>query len=278
MTVGSASHATQVYSSQAAVQPLYKSPQVKQVAAGQNAAATGQNAAANEALLPISEKTAKNAKIYSSNHRESFFISRAALLKNIAYTRATGTAPKSAPEPASLDTPSAMPAPMQHNPAVKAEAAAPPLAERVALAAELKAEAESAQGTEKTGAMSAAEPSTGCQTCASRVYQDGSGDSGVSYQGAKGMPSSLSGIYVASHEGEHATREAAKAQKEGDIITQKKVTVEMACCPDCGRMYAAGGTTTIEKMEKNEGEGNGVTVQNAVDLLDPAGEQMDLYV
>lgn len=122
------------------------------------------------------------------------------------------------------------------------------------------------------GGEGAPKRSTGCETCDSRRYQDGSGDSGVSFQSAKGMPSSTAGRFVASHEGEHVSRESAKARQEGRQVTQKKVTMEMGFCPDCNRLYAKGGKTTIQTQSA---EGSAV-VTKLSDVLRGNGEKLNI--
>lgn len=132
------------------------------------------------------------------------------------------------------------------------------------------------QGAAKAGGANAPAPSTGCETCQARQYQDGSDDSGVSFQAPAGMSASLSGVRVASHEGEHMTRESAEAAREGETITDKHVTMQMRFCPDCGKLYAAGGKTTIQKVSRNTGGGD-VAVQNAAAAM-AVGGQVDSYV
>lgn len=118
-------------------------------------------------------------------------------------------------------------------------------------------------------------PKTGCETCQSRKYKDGSNDSGVSFQSARSMPASTAGIRVASHEGEHMTRETAKANKEGDVITNKRVTFQYGCCPECNKMYIKGGLTSFTKQ--STGEGNAVAAKQA-DMLRGAGEQLNMGI
>ncbi len=119
------------------------------------------------------------------------------------------------------------------------------------------------------------EPSTGCKTCASRKYKDVSSDCGVSFQSATKLPSATAGISVMSHEGEHVSRETAKAQKQGSIITQKTVTAKMSVCPDCGRMYIAGGTT---KITTKTPQSSGANVASMNNVLARAGEKIDEYI
>lgn len=110
---------------------------------------------------------------------------------------------------------------------------------------------------------------TGCKTCQERTYQDGSSDPGVSFQTPSHVSSATAGISVASHEREHVTRETANAQEEGRVVTQAKVTTQMACCPECHKMYVAGGLTTIQTKPANEQ----LSVSSAADNLQ--GENVD---
>lgn len=107
-----------------------------------------------------------------------------------------------------------------------------------------------------------------CSTCAARSYKDGSDDAGVSFQTAKSVPASTAGVAVASHEGEHVTRDTAKAREEGRIVTQAKVTFQYACCPECHKMYIAGGTTTISTVADTKSE-------NGLELYGQPGDFAD---
>lgn len=119
------------------------------------------------------------------------------------------------------------------------------------------------------------EPSTGCETCASRKYKDSSDDSGVSFQTATKLPVATAGIAVMSHEGEHVSRETARAQKSNSIVTQKTVTAKMSVCPECGRMYIAGGTTRITTRTP---KASGANVSSMDDVLTQVGEKIDQYI
>lgn len=120
------------------------------------------------------------------------------------------------------------------------------------------------------------EPYTGCKTCESRVYQDESGDAGVTFQAPKGLPSSTAALFVAAHEGQHATRESARARENGETIANKTVTLQMGCCPECHKMYVKGGTTSITKIE-NKGSGDAVVTQ-AAGLAGGLGQKLDMEV
>jgi hypothetical protein len=84
---------------------------------------------------------------------------------------------------------------------------------------------------------------TECQTCKERQYVDGSNDSGVSFQTPTSVEPGTEASAVRSHEQEHVTRNAAKAQREG-MTAHSSVTLHSAICPECGRVYISGGTTT----------------------------------
>ncbi len=128
--------------------------------------------------------------------------------------------------------------------------------------------AQQSQGSEK------AKPYSGCKTCESRTYQDQSSDAGVSFQAPTRVPASTAALSVVSHEGEHATRETARAQENGEVITNKTVTLQMGCCPECHRMYVKGGTTSITKTSAKSP--NTAVVQSAANLMGAVGEQVNL--
>ena len=94
-----------------------------------------------------------------------------------------------------------------------------------------------------------------CQTCKNRRYQDGSDDSGVSFQTPTKVDPNAAGAAVRSHEQEHVSRNQAKAKREGKEIVSQSVTIHTAICPECGRVYVSGGTTRT-------------TTRNASDMAD----------
>jgi hypothetical protein len=51
-------------------------------------------------------------------------------------------------------------------------------------------------------------------------------------------------IAVRSHEQEHVVNETAKAEKAGGRVVSQSVAIHYAVCPECGRAYVSGGTTT----------------------------------
>lgn len=82
-----------------------------------------------------------------------------------------------------------------------------------------------------------------CQTCKNRRYQDGSDDSGVSYQTPTHISRSAAPSAVLAHELEHVYRERAKAEGENARVVAQSVMIHMDVCPECGRSYVSGGTT-----------------------------------
>jgi hypothetical protein len=83
-----------------------------------------------------------------------------------------------------------------------------------------------------------------CQTCAHRKYVDQSNDAGVSFKAPAHIPAAAAGAVVSAHEHEHVSRNQAAAQAEGREVVSQTVQIHTARCPECGRIYVAGGTTT----------------------------------
>jgi len=100
------------------------------------------------------------------------------------------------------------------------------------------------------GAQEAAEDGK-CQTCEKRKYQDGSNDAGVSFKTPTRIDPSQVASAVRGHEMEHVFREQAKAKREGRKVVSQSVTYHNAICPECGRVYIAGGTTRTSTMAAN---------------------------
>lgn len=84
-----------------------------------------------------------------------------------------------------------------------------------------------------------------CKTCKERKYQDGS-DEMVSFKSASHISPEASGAKVRAHEQEHVSNAYAKAAKGGGKVLQASVALKSAVCPECGRSYVAGGTTTTK--------------------------------
>lgn len=108
-----------------------------------------------------------------------------------------------------------------------------------------------------------------CSTCSNRTYQDGSADSGVSFQAPTHISPSASHAAVRGHEQEHVVRERASAeQNDGKVISQA-VTIYMSVCPECGRAYSSGGVTKTTTLEP---------VHSSQDPTAGKGQMMDMQV
>lgn len=120
-----------------------------------------------------------------------------------------------------------------------------------------------------------------CVTCASRQYQDDSDDPGVSFKSAEHVAPEHSYAMVAAHEQEHVHREAEKAHADENVeLISQSVTIHMATCPECGRMYAAGGETVTRTRHTPEGQQEEQHAHDLAELirsaaLIQAGEQID---
>ena len=90
-----------------------------------------------------------------------------------------------------------------------------------------------------------------CETCASRKYQDGS-DENVSFKAAAHVSPAASGAAVRAHESEHVANAYSKAKENGGKVLQASVSIRTSVCPECGKSYVAGGTTTTRIKYGNE--------------------------
>ncbi|MDE6674823.1 MAG: hypothetical protein K2K19_08445 [Acetatifactor sp.] len=101
-----------------------------------------------------------------------------------------------------------------------------------------------------------------CQTCKSRKYKDGS-DEMVSFKSATHLSPQSAGAAVMAHEQEHVSNAYKKAALGDGKVLQASVQLHMGVCPECGRSYVAGGTTstTIQYNEDNPYEKNAKSLQ-----------------
>lgn len=85
-----------------------------------------------------------------------------------------------------------------------------------------------------------------CQTCATRTYKDGS-DENVSYKAPTHISPNAAGAAVRSHEQEHVANAYQKAAEHGNAqVLTASVSIQTSVCPECGRSYVSGGTTTTQ--------------------------------
>ena len=90
-----------------------------------------------------------------------------------------------------------------------------------------------------------------CATCASRTYQDGS-DEQVSFKSAAHIAPEAAGARVRGHEQEHVSNAYDKAKEAGGKVLQASVAIHTAVCPECGKTYVSGGTTSTKIAYPNE--------------------------
>jgi len=95
-----------------------------------------------------------------------------------------------------------------------------------------------------------------CQTCKSRTYKDQSSDPSVSFQTPTHVSPEMAASAVAAHEQEHVAHNAEKAREQG-MKANSTVVLHYAACPECGRIYVSGGTTTTTYSPKRDSAGIG---------------------
>lgn len=104
---------------------------------------------------------------------------------------------------------------------------------------------------EKTGDTAKTDPNYECQTCKNRKYQDGSNEM-VSFKAPAHISPESSAAKVMSHEQEHVTNAYKDAVQNNGKVVSCSVTLKTAVCPECGRSYIAGGTTSTQIKYYNE--------------------------
>ena len=112
--------------------------------------------------------------------------------------------------------------------------------------AELKAGEVEGDGTTQKGIDDPIAKMTGrkeCETCKNRKYVDGS-DEMVSFKSAAKIAPAAAEARVRGHEQEHVANAYDKAEQQGGKVLRASVSIKYAICPECGRQYVAGGTTS----------------------------------
>lgn len=118
-----------------------------------------------------------------------------------------------------------------------------------------------------------------CKTCKERKYQDSSDDPGVSFKSAAHIDPGSSGAVVMAHEQEHVSNERAKASAENRKIVSQSVSLQTAVCPECGRVYVAGGTTRTVTKSDNSGDNKDFFKDNFNSLMSKHfGKSIDVKV
>ena len=95
------------------------------------------------------------------------------------------------------------------------------------------------------------DPDCECETCKKRKYMDAS-DEMVSFKTAQHIPAAAVASRVRAHEQEHVSNAYKKAFQDHGKVLQASVAIHTAICPECGRTYVSGGTTTTRIAYYNE--------------------------
>ncbi len=95
------------------------------------------------------------------------------------------------------------------------------------------------------------DPNEKCETCENRKYQDGS-DEMVSFKSPTRIAPESAASAVRAHEQEHVSNAYQKAATKGGEVVRASVTIHTAVCPECGRSYVSGGTTSTQIKYPNE--------------------------
>ncbi len=101
-----------------------------------------------------------------------------------------------------------------------------------------------------------------CETCENRKYQDGS-DEMVSFKSASHIAPEAAATTVRAHEQEHVSNAYKKAETDNGEVQFASVAIHTAICPECGRVYVSGGTTTTTIKYNNDDYATNAKKQDA---------------
>lgn len=90
-----------------------------------------------------------------------------------------------------------------------------------------------------------------CETCKNRKYQDGS-DEMVSFKAPSHISPEAAASRVRSHEQEHVSNAYKDAAQNNGKVVSCNVSIKTSICPECGRTYVSGGTTSTQIRYYNE--------------------------
>lgn len=90
-----------------------------------------------------------------------------------------------------------------------------------------------------------------CETCKNRKYQDGS-DEMVSFKSPSHISPQAAASAVRGHEQEHVSNAYKKAATNNGKVIRASVAIHTSVCPECGRSYVSGGTTSTQIKYYNE--------------------------
>ena len=116
-----------------------------------------------------------------------------------------------------------------------------------------------------------------CETCKNRKYQDGSDEANVSFKSAAHISPESAGARVRAHEGEHVANAYKKAAQKNGRVVRASVSIHTAVCPECGRTYVSGGTTSTMIKYTNE-QNPYVKAQKSRDAAAFGGANIDCAV
>lgn len=116
-----------------------------------------------------------------------------------------------------------------------------------------------------------------CETCKNRKYQDGSNEMNVSFKSAAHISPEAASSEVRAHEGMHVKNAYAKASKANGQVVSANVAIHTSVCPECGRTYVSGGTTTTAIRYPNESNPYQQS-RKSQDSLSTAGANVDYAV
>ena len=91
-----------------------------------------------------------------------------------------------------------------------------------------------------------------CETCRKRKYVDGSNDVNVSFKSAAHESPEAASSAVRAHEGQHVSNAFKKAEENNGTVISANVAIHTSICPECGRTYVSGGTTTTQIKYSDE--------------------------
>ncbi len=107
------------------------------------------------------------------------------------------------------------------------------------------------QEKERNKRLGIKDPTEECQTCKNRKYKDGS-DEMVSFKSPAHISPESAASAVRAHEQEHVNNAYAKAASGNGKVLSASVSIQTAVCPECGRSYVSGGTTSTQIKYYNE--------------------------
>lgn len=113
-----------------------------------------------------------------------------------------------------------------------------------------------------------------CETCKNRKYKDGS-DEAVSFKSAAHIAPERAGSAVRAHEQEHVSNAYKKASAKDGEVLQASISIHTSVCPECGRVYVSGGTTTTQIKYNSDKYANNTKESDRTTL---PGKNVDLAV